>query len=184
MPIQEIALADDLPDIVILPLAAGGGTSLVLSDDQPEIDLSLDASQAATLELVEFYASAGGGNESVQATAGAAMLIGTPLVVSGATGKLVPADAASLATSRVVGVASASYGDGFPATAMQGSFKLLDWTAITGSPSLSPGVTYFLSVGGGLSASPPAIPGQYVVVVGVAISATAMLVQPMPPLEL
>jgi hypothetical protein len=53
---------------------------------------------------------------------------------------------------------------------------------VTGAAQLAPGVLYFLGVGGGLTTVAPA--SACVVLVGKALNATTMLIDPQPPIEL
>ena len=63
-----------------------------------------------------------------------------------------------------------------------------DWSALTedGSPFLVPGVAYFLSavLAGGITDTPPASPGQWVVPVGHAVAPTVLHVTPGTPVKL
>ena len=63
-----------------------------------------------------------------------------------------------------------------------------DWTVLTedGSPFLVPGTAYFLSatLAGGITDTPPATPGQWVVPVGHAVAPTVLHVTPGTPVKL
>ena len=63
-----------------------------------------------------------------------------------------------------------------------------DWSALTedGSPFLVPGAAYFLSatLAGGITDTPPAVPGQWVVPVGHAVAPTVLHVTPGTPVRL
>ena len=63
-----------------------------------------------------------------------------------------------------------------------------DWSALTedGVSLLEPGAPYFLSarVAGGISLTPPAVPGQWVVPVGHAVAPTVLHVTPGTPVRL
>jgi hypothetical protein len=63
-----------------------------------------------------------------------------------------------------------------------------DWSALTedGAPVLVPGTAYFLSavLAGGITRTPPAIPGQWVVPVGHAVAPTVLHVTPGTPVRL
>jgi hypothetical protein len=63
-----------------------------------------------------------------------------------------------------------------------------DWTALTedGASALVPGAAYFLSavLAGGITRTPPAVPGQWVVPVGHAVAPTVLHVTPGTPVKL
>lgn len=64
-----------------------------------------------------------------------------------------------------------------------GAFTLADWTAITGSSTLSARAKYFLSTTSGLlTTSPPSTPGNVVQFIGEAVNSTTLLIQPGNPI--
>ena len=54
--------------------------------------------------------------------------------------------------------------------------KRTDWTPVAGTAALTPGLPYFLSVAtaGRITTTAPSAPGEYVVLVGRALSATEL----------
>jgi hypothetical protein len=56
---------------------------------------------------------------------------------------------------------------------------LESWAEVTGSPLLNPGTVYYLSAvaAGQITSTAPTTPGQYVVVVGRAVSSTALAIE-------
>lgn len=101
-------------------------------------------------------------------------------VSSGTDVDLAQADAAS--TSIVLGLVKdlsvASAGE--VQIQLDGVIEQSDWTTVTGSASLSINSKYYLSesTAGSLTTTAPSSVGQYVVEVGVALSATELLIRP------
>lgn len=110
---------------------------------------------------------------------------GMPMYVSRSTGQVGAADAGVYVKSFVLGCAVLAAVTGFPVQLTKGKVELNDWTAVAGQAHLTPGLPYFLKPGGGITASVPAGPvSKSSTVVGVAMSATALMVEPNPPLLL
>lgn len=120
---------------------------------------------------------------SVGAVADVDFVQGAPVAISRATGHAINADAGYKPTAFVVGLAGADTLTGFVVTAEDGSFDMADWSAVTGSAHLSPGLPYFLGVGGGLTIDPPVSP-NCLTLVGVAASLTTLNVYPASPVQL
>lgn len=95
------------------------------------------------------------------------------------------ADAAT-AGRECVGLVSATTAVGFVATVRtSGLLTLGDWSLVTGTPTLVPRTTYFLSATAGrITSTPPAIAGQRVQQIGVAVSADTLVLQILPPILL
>jgi hypothetical protein len=95
------------------------------------------------------------------------------------TGKASPAQANSINTADVFGIALNSIGPDHTLLVTRDRVIKADWTAIIGSVSLTPGLSYFLSptVPGGLQTTPPETAGHVVCLVGEAISPTTLAVQ-------
>jgi len=106
-------------------------------------------------------------------TANETINVGQPVYVSSAdTVNL--ADADTLNTSHVLGLAVTDATANSNVIVMaDGSVERSDWTAITGTASLTPGVVYYLSTtAGGLTSTPPTGDGDNIVRCGVAVSTT------------
>lgn len=121
--------------------------------------------------------------DEILAVSDVAVAAGMPLAVNRSTGHIVKADASSKPVAFIAGLASVPTSIGFPASVASDWLMLPDWTAITGSVSLSQGQTYFLGAGGGLTTTPPSSP-NCVTVVGEAVSTTTLLVRPEIPIQL
>ena len=111
---------------------------------------------------------------------------GQPLCLL-ATGHLTLARADSAATTRIVGLAAAAAA---PTTAAQyieaGNVTLDDWTAVTGTASLTVGAVYYLSsvTAGQLTPTAPTTGGSYVAAVGTAIGAQTLNLSVQPTVAL
>lgn len=105
-------------------------------------------------------------------------LAGQPVYVSG-NNAVSPADADTVATSRVVGLASRDVlAGGTGGFTMGGVVELADWTDVTGSATLTAAAQYFLSsTAGQLTTTPPTAVGKVVVQVGIALSTTRLAVE-------
>ena len=121
----------------------------------------------------------GGGDPDLSkhsATFDSTMVAGQPVYVSGSN-HVDKAQADNITTSEAVGLVltGATAGNAGEWIA-EGSIVKLDWTAVTGSVSLTSGSTYYLSetTAGLLSESAPTTRGNYVVRVGKALSTTKM----------
>jgi hypothetical protein len=79
---------------------------------------------------------------------------GWPIAINRATGKGKLARADNYALSFVIGFSKAACLSGFVVGLERYALTLTDWTAIAGTPSLSPGLPYFLGKAGGLSVTP------------------------------
>lgn len=120
---------------------------------------------------------------AITAVSDVSTVAGMPLAISRANGHFVKADAASKPVAFVAGLAVAAGTAGFTVSLAREAMTLSDWTATTGSPSLSQGQTYFLASGGGLTTTAPASP-NCLTVVGEASSPTTLLIQPQAPIQL
>jgi hypothetical protein len=79
---------------------------------------------------------------------------GWPIAINRATGKGKLARADNYALSFVIGFSKTACLSGFVVGLERYALTLTDWTAIAGTPSLNPGLPYFLGKAGGLSVSP------------------------------
>lgn len=122
-----------------------------------------------------------GASTNAEAVAAADLAAGVPVAVDRATGKFVAADAAWKPIAFAAGLLSAGVAEGFVGSATTGRLTLADWTAATGTAQLSPGVSYFLAAGGGLTPVPPA--SACVALIGKALNPTTLLIDPQPPIE-
>lgn len=110
---------------------------------------------------------------------------GQPIYVSKVNGQAVLADATSLNSADIAGLAIAAAASGFRVSFTRSKLTLVDWTAALGVASLQSGYDYFLSATPGqITTTPPLIPGQCVVFIGTAISTTSMLFAFEPPILL
>jgi hypothetical protein len=112
--------------------------------------------------------------------------IGTPIYL-GVNGHINPAQADTIAASRVAGVSLTATLPSFSGTyTTDGQVVRNDWTAITGTASLTPGADYFLDPDnlGRLTAVAPTAVGEFVVRVGKAQSPTVFDVEISPPIRL
>lgn len=124
-----------------------------------------------------------GADVAIEAVAAATLAVGTPVVIDRATGQFTAADAAGKPTAFVAGLLTVPVTSGFVGTATPSRLTLADWSAVTGTAQLSRGVPYFLAVGGGLTTVPPASPAC-ITFVGKGLSATTLLIDPQPPIQL
>lgn len=95
------------------------------------------------------------------------------------------ADAAT-AGYEAVGIVAAAVAPTFSADVRTtGKLTLADWTAASGSSTLTPNAPYYLSATPGfITATPPNVGGQRVQQVGVAVSPDTLSIQIMPPVLL
>ena len=110
---------------------------------------------------------------------------GQPVYVDGTSGQLGLSIATTYAKCFVMGLAAQTTSATYACPVATNSLTLADWTAITGSSALVKNQLYWLSVTEGLlSTSAPITPGQSLVVVGKAISATTLEINPTLPILL
>lgn len=117
----------------------------------------------------------GAGVVSVSGIAGETIARGSPLCVGRVDGKLYVSRADTPARSVVVGLAAADALAGSAVSAVQG---------VVQSSGLVPGLSYFLAATGGLTTAPPTAAGQSLVEIGIATSATEIVVAPRQPILL
>lgn len=169
-----------------------GGTDLFVdaSGPDPLVVIFGDALHADVPDepLVLQFAAVGmpgrdgtGAAAPVEAVASGDMAAGTPVAIDRSTGQLIAADAAFKPAAFVAGLLSAAVVAGFVGSAAQDRLTLADWSAIAGTARLSPGVPYFLAVGGGLTAAAPA--SACVAMVGTALDSATLLIDPQPPIQ-
>jgi hypothetical protein len=118
---------------------------------------------------------------TINAVAAIDLIKGSPVAIDRATGKFVAANAGFKPTAFVVGLLNADVALGFVGNAVADRLKLDDWTPIAGTPTLSPGVTYFLNSAGGLSVVPD---GSCIAIVGKALDTETLLIDIENPIEL
>jgi len=125
---------------------------------------------------------------TVTKTANGALPIATPVYTQG--GNATPAQADSQPTTRVIGLVQAAAADTDPVEVqVDGIVEALstEWDAVTGETGgLTEGAQYYLSAdtAGQLTQTAPDAFGEFVVPVGVALSATEMDVEIGAPIKL
>lgn len=104
-------------------------------------------------------------------TAGAALSYGDPVYLTSG-GKYAVADADGASTYPAVGIAAAAAANNGAATVLVSGYARLDsWT-------WTPGGTVYLSTAAGLTQTQPSASGAVIQIVGVAMTATVLLVAP------
>jgi hypothetical protein len=121
------------------------------------------------------------GADDIEAVCALALPAGMPVAVDRTTGKFIAADAAWKPAAFAAGLLRADAETGFVAPAATQQLTLPDWTAVAGTAQLAPGQPYFLAVGGGLTTVAPT--SECVAMVGKALNATTLLINPQPPIE-
>ncbi len=162
-----------------------GGKPIVCTDYSQIADINgagFASAAAAMAYLATIFAPPP--SRTVEAVAGAAIAAGAPLATSRANGQLVPARADTYPLAFVAGVALADAADGFPAQAGRGAITLDDWTSATGNAALAQGQPYFLAPAGGLTATAINPGALCVALIGLAASATTLVVTPSDPILL
>lgn len=159
----------------------------------PHPSLIVDQGGGFTVDLAERkltadFGSAGlpglnGTGGRFSAVAAATLPAGTPVTISRATGQVGTSVASWKPSAFVAGLLETASGTDFPVNVATALLTLADWTGITGAASLLPGVPYFLGVGGGLTATPPSSP-NCLTLVGKALNATTMIIDPQAPIQL
>jgi hypothetical protein len=148
----------------------------------PGSSVGIPSPEVTVIRIVEsgpqgIQGPAGGSSAPYTAQAGEDIPAGAPVRIDQVTFKLMRAGAAAMATSTVVGLLSSAVANTFAGTVVRDRVIMADWTSIVGVAALSPGLTYFLSATAGmLSAVPPAIAGQSIAIVGVALDAATMII--------
>jgi len=123
--------------------------------------------------------STGDGFLPLTAEADATIKIGNPIRLK-ANGHVEPAQANTLSTSHVVGIAITDTEPTYTCKYLsEGQVNRTDWTDIAGSANLTPGATYFLSTSqaGKITTIAPSTQSQYVVRVGRAIDVLTLDVE-------
>jgi len=124
--------------------------------------------------------------ETYSAEVDESVLVGQPIYIKG-TSHVAPAKADSATTSRVGGFAITAADPGNAADYVtEGKLTITDWTAVTGSASLTPGSAYYLdaSVAGRITSGVPVATGEYVVYVGRATSTLTLDIEIAPSIRL
>lgn len=114
-----------------------------------------------------------GGDVPFTIQAAEAVVAGNPVYLDTTSGELRLALADAFTPSQVFGIATTAAAIGFTASVRAiGRLQLADWTAITGSVTLSRGVDYYVSaaVAGMLTTIAPQTGGEFVVRVGRAVT--------------
>jgi hypothetical protein len=114
--------------------------------------------------------------EYLSAEAGATIIIGNPLYLTGG-GLVNPAQANASGTTQVVGLSLADVAAGIGCSYItEGQVERSDWTQVAGTANLSPGATYFLdpSTAGRITTTAPTTAGQYVVRIGRAVDTVTL----------
>ncbi len=176
---MNLALQPASPWVVTL----SGDTSLLVA--RP-------ATPALTIVLSAQGAPGAKGDKGEPGTAQASRVVaadaiaaaGLPLAISRATGQALLARADTYTRAFVAGLADGGVAAGFAVGVAGGLITLTDWSAVIGAAQLQPGSTYYLAATGGLSTTAPTLPGQCIVVVGLAIDPFTLNVRPTLPLTL
>jgi hypothetical protein len=173
-------LATTTPDVVVTlsdQLGDGGTLQVVADDAALEIEL-------ATIMVGPKgdQGEPGSGDIAAKAVAGVNLTAGMPVCIDRTSGKMVPAQSSLSAYCNAIGLATTDVAAGFAASAGRDLFTQPDWTAVIGTPFLTPGVTYFLDETGGLTSDPPSAVGLFLVTVGIAVGPTTLNVSPQPPI--
>ena len=108
---------------------------------------------------------------------------GLPVAISRSSHQGILARSDAYTKSFVVGLSMAPAVSGFVCDVADKNLTLSDWTATSGSVSLTPGSLYYLGLTGGLATTPD-FSGQAVTVVGEALTATTMKLLLNPPILL
>ena len=114
------------------------------------------------------------GSDTLDITTAAAVAIGDVVEITGA-GLAQPADAD--AASQPVGGVQSVLGISTTATAPGGTATVQHSGVVTGLAGLTPGAQYYLGAAGALTAAPVIATGNYVLFMGIAISATELLLR-------
>ena len=120
------------------------------------------------------------GSFSLDAVTDADVVIGNAVRIQQSNAQLELAQADDLATSLVIGLATADALATETATyTSDGQVTRSDWTAIAGTASLTPGVIYFLdpTTAGKITATAPTTIGDFVVRLGRALTTTTLDVE-------
>lgn len=123
---------------------------------------------------------------SYESVADSNVVIGQPLYVK-SNGHVDLARGNASPTTGVVGLATqAALSTHVVTYDAEGKLQLADWTAITGTATLTPGAYYYLSdaTAGALTAVAPTTSGSYVVCVGKAISTVILDIEISQPILL
>jgi hypothetical protein len=110
-------------------------------------------------------------SQVVMLVAGQTLLAGQPVYLS--EDAMRPAQAIDPLLADAWGFAASDGAeDDDVACTTNGQITLEDWTPIIGTPTLTPGATYYLHplIAGMMMTTPPATPGQFVVALGKALS--------------
>jgi hypothetical protein len=126
---------------------------------------------SVTRRIVE---SGSGSAETFTALFASATAKGAPLYIDGSAVELAQANG----VVNVVGVAAEDVAeDAEGRYVTEGQVKRDDWTPVAGTAALSPGSVYYLSPGGGITATAPTAGGQVVLTIGRALSARVLDVE-------
>jgi hypothetical protein len=119
---------------------------------------------------------------SISVIAGESCLPGQPLYVHPASQRARLCCATALATGVAIGLASTTGTIGFPVSVATEQLSLADWSAVVGSPTLLPGVTYFLDTAPGrLTPIAPTTIGYLVAPIGKAATTSSLILSiPLP----
>ncbi len=130
--------------------------------------------------------------DAVESSSGDSVAVGAEAVVAGQP-LYHPAGAATVGVaraddadkSRVCGLAKKAYSSGANVTFVtSGNLTLADWTDVLGSASLTSATVYYLDSTGGITATAPSTPGEYVTEIGQAASTTTLQIRIRRPILL
>ena len=113
-----------------------------------------------------------------QALAGENLKKGQPLYIDLITGQARLAMAAEWTRSAVIGLCDFDTLSGFVTPIAAVKVIQNDWTLVAGVISLSPGVIYYLSPVAGFVTTQQITAGQTLVTIGMAVSATTLIIRP------
>jgi hypothetical protein len=159
-----------------------GSRTINAAPDYPSYD-QLVAELIATQERVQELEA--GGGEVLSAESDESISAGMPVVVK-TNGHLARAQNSDPARYQVAGIALAEVAPTFAGNyASDGLISLEDWSAVTGSATLSVGATYFLSdVIGQLTITAPQTSGLFVVRIGRAVTTSTLAIELGQPIKL
>jgi hypothetical protein len=138
------------------------------------------------LSVIQALIGGGGSGGDVYTRASAEPIGQGQVLTSNISGNIVRAQANSVSNAKIIGLAKTSATSGLPVQIVADYLTLTDWTAATGSVSLSPRADYFLDPlnAGMLSVVVPTTVGQCVVFLGTAIDTTTLAIELSEPILL
>jgi hypothetical protein len=145
----------------------------------PNSPVSIDSISEGIATYINTGGSGGGIVIEGTAETDDSVLAGQVLTLKN-TGHVGLAKADNMATANVCGLAEINISATLPCTfVIDGNVVLADWTNVVGTPNLVVGATYYVSniTAGHLTTIAPTIVGQYVIIVGQAITNLVLAVE-------